>query len=201
MVIKNIKRASSQGVLLLAVFLSACATPDHIVLLPQPDGSSSAIVVRSKAGDLTLDKPYATADVTSASIVQGQTDATEVNKRYQQLSAALPPRPRVYLLYFESGGDQLTPDSAAKLGDILNDMKQVPAAELLVVGHTDRVGSDQVNDEVSNLRANTIRSILLERGGEGLHIETVGRGKRDPLVPTADGVSEPKNRRVEIRLK
>lgn len=189
------------GLLLLAG-LAGCASPERFVLLPQEDGSKSAIVVRSKAGqEVTLDKPYATAAVSGRSIEQGVTDAASVNQRYQVLADALPPKPRVYLLYFETGGDTLTPESVTKMDEILNDLKSIPAASLTVIGHTDKVGSDQVNDNISALRANTVRTLLLTKGGNQLQVEAVGLGKRDPLVPTDEGVAEPRNRRVEIRLR
>lgn len=189
------------GLMVLAG-LAGCASPERFVLLPQEDGSKSAIVVRSKAGqEVTLDKPYATAAVSGSRVEQGTTDAASVKQRYQTLEDALPPKPRVYLLYFETGGDTLTPESVAKMDEILNDLKSIPAANLMVIGHTDKVGTDQVNDNISTLRANTVRTQLLTKGGNQLQVEAVGRGKRDPLVPTDDGVAEPRNRRVEIRLR
>lgn len=181
--------------------LAACATPERIVLLPQADGSSSAVVVRSKAGEIVLDQPYAVAAVTERRIELEKTDAATVNKRYRSLADALPPRPRSYLLYFETGGNQLTPESATQLDDVARDLNAMPAAELLVIGHTDSVGSDQVNDEISAARADLVRTVLLDRAGNRLRIETVGRGKRDLLFPTGDGVAEPRNRVVEIRLR
>ena len=74
--------------------------------------------------------------------------------------------------------------------------------DILVVGHTDLVGSDQVNDALARKRADSrCAAMLIERGIAPDNIVAVGRGKREPLVPTADGVAEPRNRRVEILVR
>jgi len=72
---------------------------------------------------------------------------------------------------------------------------------VLVVGHTDSVGSDQYNDTLSLQRADVIRVGLIQNGIAPENIVAVGRGKRELLVPTADGVAEPRNRRVEIVVR
>jgi len=171
------------------------------VLLPQPDGTPSAVIVRTSTGETTLSEPYATATVAGDRIDVGKTDEATVRQQYQALFAAQPPRPRKFLLYFESGADKLTAESEALLGTILSDLDQFPAGELVVVGHTDRTGSDESNDELSLRRANVVRDILVAKGTAGERVQAVGRGEREPLVPTADGVAEPRNRRVEIRVR
>jgi OmpA-OmpF porin, OOP family len=72
---------------------------------------------------------------------------------------------------------------------------------VLVIGHTDALGSDQVNDALSRQRADTVRAELIRRGVASENIQAIGRGKRDPAVPTPDGVAEPRNRRVEIVVR
>ncbi|MGZ5178139.1 MAG: OmpA family protein, partial [Burkholderiales bacterium] len=63
------------------------------------------------------------------------------------------------------------------------------------------VGTDAENDVLSLKRANTVRDLLIQIGIRAGALEVVGRGEREPLVRTADGVSEEKNRRVEIKLR
>jgi outer membrane protein OmpA-like peptidoglycan-associated protein len=69
------------------------------------------------------------------------------------------------------------------------------------VGHTDTVGSDQVNDALGQQRADTVRAALMRLGIPGDDIHAISRGKRSLSVPTADGVAEPRNRRVEIIVR
>jgi outer membrane protein OmpA-like peptidoglycan-associated protein len=70
-----------------------------------------------------------------------------------------------------------------------------------VIGHTDRVGADDANDALSLQRAQTMREAMLGLGIPPARIRAAGRGEREPLVPTADGVEEPRNRRVEINVR
>jgi outer membrane protein OmpA-like peptidoglycan-associated protein len=76
-----------------------------------------------------------------------------------------------------------------------------PAPELTVAGHTDALGSDQYNDALSLRRAERVRTLLIGRGIAPGSIVAVGRGKREPRVPTPVGVAEPRNRRVEITVR
>jgi len=84
---------------------------------------------------------------------------------------------------------------------IFGEIAKRPAPEIAVVGHTDRVGSDQSNDALSLKRAEFVRNALIKRGIAPENIQASGRGEREPIVPTADGVSEPRNRRVEIIVR
>jgi outer membrane protein OmpA-like peptidoglycan-associated protein len=69
------------------------------------------------------------------------------------------------------------------------------------VGHTDRAGSQEFNDRLSMRRAQTVAAFLIKEGIPAQQIETAGRGKREPLVLTADGVANPMNRRVVITIQ
>ena len=114
---------------------------------------------------------------------------------------AQPPRPNTYLLYFEPGGNQLTEASRGDFERMRKEIAERPGSEGLVIGHTDRVGAAEGNDALSKRRAEAIREQLIASGVDGKRLEAVGRGERDPLVPTADEVDEPRNRRVEIILR
>jgi len=70
-----------------------------------------------------------------------------------------------------------------------------------VIGHTDKVGTDAYNDALSRQRAEVVRKALLARGIAQDNVVAIGRGKREPIVPTADGVAEARNRRVEIQVR
>ena len=70
-----------------------------------------------------------------------------------------------------------------------------------VTGHADRSGTDAYNMALSLRRANAVKDQLVREGIPAAGITVVGRGESQPLVPTADGVREPQNRRVEIVLQ
>jgi outer membrane protein OmpA-like peptidoglycan-associated protein len=77
----------------------------------------------------------------------------------------------------------------------------LPAPEIVIIGHTDRLGSVARNDELSILRARKVRDAFLAIGVPLEMIKTEGRGEREPAVPTADDVPEPRNRRAEIKIR
>ncbi|HEY1458593.1 MAG TPA: OmpA family protein, partial [Casimicrobiaceae bacterium] len=66
---------------------------------------------------------------------------------------------------------------------------------------TDRVGTDPFNDNLARQRADTVRMSLISRGVAPDNVVAAGRGSREPIVPTDAGVSEPRNRRVEIFVR
>ena len=188
--------------LLCCLLLAGCAQ-DKVILLPQGDGSPSAITVRAKkGGEILLDKPYATAKTTGSDTPGVSiSDPADIEKRYKAVNNALPPRPRTYIVYFESGQSQLTNESQNRLAEIIRSIRSLPAFEIVVTGHTDSVGSLASNDQISRERATLIRNLMTDRGIPPGKIETIGRGKRELLIPTADNVPEARNRRVEIRVK
>ena len=71
----------------------------------------------------------------------------------------------------------------------------------MIVGHTDRQGAADANDALSLRRANAIRELLISKGFRAELIDPVGRGEREPLVPTEDDVPEPRNRRAEVFVR
>lgn len=178
------------------------AKPDRIMLLPQADGSASALIVQSQSGEeVTLSQPYATASVGASQVQTSIADPAEVRERFKTLYDLLPAERRSYLVYFETGGDRLTADSAQGIEKILAEIGSFPAPEIRVIGHTDTVGSPAINDQISMQRARVVQARLIEKGVDPARIEAVGRGQRELLIPTREGVSEARNRRVEIQVR
>lgn len=195
-----ISRSARLG-LLSCSLLSACAT-ERVVLLPSPGGRPSAIVWRDATGETVLDKPYAARLRLAGTEGLGYVSSPEdVQRHFGAALSAQPALPSSYLLYFETGGEVLTADSNAEFEKIKAEIVQRVAAEVTVVGHTDRVGSRESNDALSLKRAEAVRNLLIKDGIPADRIEMVGRGERDLLVPTDPGVDEPRNRRVEINLR
>lgn len=188
------------GVLLLAAV--GCAPATRVVLLPQADKSASAVIVETDCGQSTLDRPHEKLDVFSPQDVRTvQLSEEQVQRSYGELIAAAPPPQQRYTLYFRTGTTQFTPESAAQVDGILQDAMQRPGGEIIITGHTDRQGDMRTNDRLSLRRAAAIREMFIRRGFDPLRVDAAGRGEREPLYPTADGVSEPRNRRAEIIVR
>ncbi|MBI3528981.1 MAG: OmpA family protein [Betaproteobacteria bacterium] len=179
------------------------ARNDLIVLLPKPNGTIGGVIVRTEGGgELLLNKAYAGAHIEGPGMMQPVTyDADRAKREFSSVIAALPGRPATFLLYFLEGKDELTPDSEREVERVFAEIAARPYPEVSVIGHTDAVGNTQFNDQLSQQRAQRVHDDLAKRGISADRIEVSGRGKREPLVPTSEGVSEPKNRRVEINVR
>jgi OOP family OmpA-OmpF porin len=105
---------------------------------------------------------------------------------------------RSYLVFFDFDSSRLTPEAKQIVASAAADALQGKTTRIDVTGHTDRSGSDKYNQALSVRRAESVRRELVADGVADSLIVTRGVGESDPLVPTADGVREPQNRRVEI---
>lgn len=175
---------------------------DQVILLPNADGSVGAVVVRQDDVEIVLDKPYASAVIEGpGQIRQLIVNPSAAKELFAVPLGALPLPPTSYTLYFRKGKDELTVESKKAVEKMLTELARRPAAEILVIGHTDTVGSGQSNDRLSLLRAKRVRQLLTTQGIPLENIAIAGRGERELLVPTADEIHEPRNRRVEIAVR
>ncbi|MBS1175910.1 MAG: OmpA family protein [Proteobacteria bacterium] len=189
--------------LLLAALLAGCATKPQgsVVLLPDPDGRDTAVLVKQDGGELLLDKPYAAAELTSKGPLKASSSAEQVRSQFGDALAARPLPPQQFTLYFIEGKDEFTDESKRVIDSVLAEIAKRPVPDVLVIGHTDTVGTDAFNDLLSKQRGEVVRKALLARGIQIENVVVVGRGEREPIVPTADNVTEPRNRRVEILVR
>jgi outer membrane protein OmpA-like peptidoglycan-associated protein len=106
--------------------------------------------------------------------------------------------PKSYLVFFDFNKSDLTPQAISIVDTAAANAAPAHVTKLEVTGHTDTVGSDAYNMRLSRRRAESVAAELELKGIPSSEIEIVAKGKRDLLVPTADGVKEPQNRRVQI---
>ncbi|MEQ9329908.1 OmpA family protein [Thalassobaculum sp.] len=175
-----------------------------VVLLADADGAVGAVDLSTGAGSVTLDTLRAGAVVGTAAASPGAVGTLgeqDVRDLFGRAIGAEPEPPVAVRLYFETGTNQLTPASQAELPTVLETIRRrvVPGVE--IAGHTDRVGASDVNDRLALQRAELVRQLVLELGVPARLISVDSFGERDPVVPTADGVDEPRNRRVEVTVR
>lgn len=192
--------------LALATLLSACCGPkDLIVVLPGSDGQIGGVVVETGGNKIILDKAYAGARPGTGAAEPVEVGAGEVERVFAKALAARPIPPKSYTLYFESGGDEIVPESRTALDAMLAEISERKAVEVVITGHTDTTGSSNDNDRLSLDRARTVekqlRDTLAAKGVQSESVTAVGRGERELLVKTADQTAEPRNRRVEITVR
>jgi outer membrane protein OmpA-like peptidoglycan-associated protein len=196
----------------LLLLAASCATPpkptpttshDVIVLLPDDQGKTGAIVVSSAGVERRLDRPRQTVTVEAGSppglptVMPGQ----EVVAIAGPALAALPKPPARFILYFEHDSVDLTVESQALLHRVIDTIRDRAPVDVSVVGHTDTVGKKEYNYALSLKRARAVASILQGKGIDPSVLDITSHGKDNPLVPTGDQVSEPRNRRVEITVR
>ena len=187
--------------------LGACASAPapkaqgSVVLLPDPSGKATAVMVKQGEAELLLDQPYSAAQLTSAGPRGATSSAAQVQAQFGAALAARPLPPAQFTLYFAEGKDEFTADSLRALSGVVTEIAKRPVPDVLVIGHTDTVGNDAVNDNLSRQRAEVGRRALIGRGVAADNIVAIGRGKRELAVPTGEGVAEARNRRIEIQVR
>lgn len=201
-------RAGALALGLLALSLplaAACARPardELVVLLPSRDGAPAAVEVTHGRAQAGLDQPYDAARLRAEGrLEKGRSSEGEVRGTFGAALDAQPLRPASFTVYFLEGKDELTPESLPVVDQIFAELARRPAPEVVVIGHTDALGSHASNDALSLQRAGRMRDELVKRGVPRERINVEGRGKRELLVPTADGIAEPRNRRVEVSVR
>lgn len=103
-------------------------------------------------------------------------------------------------ILFNSGKATIKTESFIVLTDIINILNKYPSAKFRIEGHTDSVGSDLLNEKLSNNRANTVMSYLIENGVESKRLRAVGYGELYPIATNTTSQGRKDNRRVEINL-
>jgi outer membrane protein OmpA-like peptidoglycan-associated protein len=209
-----VRLRADRFVFLLAAFLVAalagCApaptaapvTPALFAVIPSSDGHVGAIVVERDGTKHVVDKPYGAARIAAdGSTKETRLSEEEVRRSFGPTLAALPGKPASFVLHFLEGRDELTPESKAELDKVFAELKRRPLPDIVVIGHTDTVGTLAYNDRLSLARAERVREMFVAMGIPGSRIQAAGRGKRELLVPTDDNVSEVRNRRVEINVR
>jgi outer membrane protein OmpA-like peptidoglycan-associated protein len=188
--------------LALLLTLSACASRQALfTVLPNPDGSAGAVTVDDGQKSVVLDKPYAASEIVKGSAQPVAIDEAQVQQIFGSALAARPILPSHFRLYFNNDTDVMTPDSERLYESVFDDIKQRPAYEVEVGGHTDTTGELKHNQQLSLTRAGSIREKLIHDGLNPKSISIAGRGPLDLRVKTGDNVPEQLNRRVEITVR
>jgi len=185
----------------LCVVLGGCASSGTVVLLPEKDGRQTAVSVKQGDREVILDQPYAAARTTQVGPRAYAASPQDVDAQFGPALAARPARAVSFTLYFVEGKDEFTDQSKQVVSGILTEIAKRPVPDILVIGHTDTVGSDQANDVLGQQRAEIVRVALIKLGIVPDDIRALSRGKRSLAVQTPNGVAEPLNRRVEIIVR
>jgi len=173
------------------------------VLLPDSDtGSTGDARVANSFGSVELaDERDAAMATANSKPVLVKLTAAEVQKIFGDALSALPPAPRRFTVYFRFESDALTDQSQALIPDILAAVKANAIQDVVVIGHTDTMGTQQANYGLGLKRAMMVRNLLVAAGLNRSSIDAISVGELDPLIKTPDETAEPRNRRVDIAVR
>lgn len=190
--------------------LSGCSSLNRTgkgAIIGAAGGAAAGAIIGKQVGSTAKGAIIGAAVGGAAGAVIGR----QMDKQAQELAAQIPGATvqRVgegIAVTFESGllfpfnSSQLLPAGQQNLQNLANSLKEYPETEVMVVGHTDNVGSDSYNQTLSEQRATSAADVLASYGVPRDRIRTAGRGEGEPIASNADEAGRQQNRRVEIAI-
>jgi OOP family OmpA-OmpF porin len=114
---------------------------------------------------------------------------------------AMVPAQREFIIYFDWDSARITPEGLRIIDQAAQEARTASGARIVIVGHADRSGPESYNLRLSLRRADAVRAALAQRGVATERTSVTALGESEPAVPTADGVREPRNRRVVVTVR
>ncbi|WP_341902687.1 outer membrane protein OmpA [Polaromonas sp. YR568] len=102
--------------------------------------------------------------------------------------------------FFDFNKSVIKPEGKAKLDDLVGKIKDINLEVIIAVGHTDSVGSDGYNQQLSVRRSEAVKAYLVSKGIEKNRVYTEGKGEKQPVADNKTAEGRAKNRRVEIEV-
>ena len=197
----NVSGVKLAAAVVMASLLSACAGPQsYVALIPSPDGSLGKVTVQGQKGQQQLSRAQQGV-LLDGSQPPFDVSPEQLQRDFGAAMRARPAMPEQFLLYFETGGSELTPDSKALLQRIVQVALARTSVDMSVIGHSDTQGAADANEALALTRAKAIAEQLRGLGLANTTMVIESHGERNLLVPTPDETAEPRNRRVEITLR
>lgn len=103
-------------------------------------------------------------------------------------------------LMFDFDSASLRSNARSELTKLADNLREYPNTDLVIVGHTDSVGSDDYNMNLSQQRANAARDYLIAQNVSPSRVTTVGKGEREPVESNDSDAGRQQNRRVEVAI-
>lgn len=120
----------------------------------------------------------------------------KANEMFDQINSG---KPLLLYINFETGKSTIKNDSQNIIEDLFTMLNTNPTLKIIIEGHTDNVGNKVTNQQLSEQRATSIKSALINKGITADRIKTGGFGQDKPIADNATEEGKAKNRRVEIK--
>lgn len=103
-------------------------------------------------------------------------------------------------ILFPFNSTEILPDGKTNLQSLANSLEKYPNSDILIVGHTDSVGTDAYNLDLSQRRAQAASAYLQSLNVPAARLHAVGKGESEPIQPNDTDAGRAQNRRVEIAI-
>ncbi|ADY53453.1 OmpA/MotB domain protein [Pseudopedobacter saltans DSM 12145] len=168
-------------------------------------GAGIGALIGSKAGNTAVGAIIGGALGGTAGALIGK----KMDKQAKEIEAAIPgaeviPAGEGIIVKFDSGllfdFNKATLSATAKqnIDNLAASLNKYPDTDILVVGHTDAIGTDAVNNKLSLERANSVVSYAISKGVSSGRLKSSGKGKTEPIASNDTDAGRAQNRRVEI---
>jgi outer membrane protein OmpA-like peptidoglycan-associated protein len=189
------------------LLLAGCAkNRSLIVLLPDSSGEVGTIYIRTDQSTVIVDKAYNAVAAIRDKDLQAPRPMKkeEIETRFEKALAIEPQqqfRVKKWIVYCHHDSTELISDSRNDFPKMISNLLMEPPVEIYVAGHTDRVGTEKYNRELSKRRALAVKQELVANGVNPSIITVCFLGDSTPQVIESGKLQEPKNRRVELVMK
>ena len=175
-----------------------------VVLVPDANGKVGQVDLTTKAGTTRLSKANESAEASKTDKAPSQPEElseSKIKDMFSEILAKEPKPPEHFVFHFTTGSAEILSDEKAKIVEAKSAINARNSCDISVIGHSDTVGDNEVNEGVSLQRADAVIDALIKSGVDKNCMDRRYYGENDQKIPTADNVDEPQNRRVEIEIR
>jgi outer membrane protein OmpA-like peptidoglycan-associated protein len=150
---------------------------------------------------LAADQSRADADAARAAALTSQQQSADLQRQIDEMHAKVTDRGVVLTLgdvLFTSGQADLKTAATGNLDKLVGFLNKYPDRTVVVEGHTDSVGTEDYNQGLSERRADSVKSYLVQQGVGRTRLTSLGKGKNDPIAGNDSSSGRQQNRRVEV---
>ena len=190
-------------ILIVASLLAACSGTT-VVLVPDANGKVGQVDITTKAGTTSLTSANESAEasqIDESPSAAAKLSDEKVRDMFGETLAKEPMPPEHFVFYFATASDKLLPESNETLEKAKSAIQVRNSCDLSVIGHSDTVGDNKLNEGISLARADSVIKALTNLGVDQTCMDKRYYGENDLAVHTADNVDEPRNRRVELEIR
>lgn len=190
--------------LMTTLLVACCPTGTTVVLIPDAQGKVGKVTVSTKSGTTMLTQANESTAVVKVEDKPSRSELLSKNKINEVFGDTLahePAPPEHFRFYFDSGSADLLNAASTEVTKAKSAIEARKSCDLSVIGHSDTVGDNNTNRELSLKRAESVATALKSSGVIEKCFDIRYYGENDPAIPTADNVDEPRNRRVEVEVR